>query len=105
MMTTTPAAHRRSGLGLAAVGALLALVAEAPAVDDTSAEVHLWPLLENSKLADGKHRVWALCLYHRTTEPDGSTYSWHLFNYLSSREFSAALPLWYQFGPPERRHS
>src|SRR5271170_2526152 len=84
--------------------AALAFGVQAPASaanDDDELEVrHLWPVLESSRQPDGKYlSMLFFYLFHRTTNPDGSSYSWNVLNWLESPEFSAVLPLYYRWGP------
>ncbi len=84
--------------------AALALGVRAPssaASDDDELEVrHLWPVVESSRQPDGTHfNMLLFYLFHRTANPDGSTASWNILNWLESPEFSAVLPLYYGWGP------
>src|SRR5882757_1327683 len=67
---------------------------------DDGFEVQLWPVVEHATLLDGKHRTLVLFFYHRTSNPDGSTYSFNVLNYVRSPEFTSVLPLYYRVGPP-----
>jgi hypothetical protein len=90
--------HLRSLL-LAALALGVQARASAASDDDELEVRHLWPLLESSRQPDGKHvSMLFFYLYHRTTNGDGSTYSWNVLNYLESPDFSAFLPLYYRWG-------
>ncbi len=101
-----PRRGRRRSLLLAA----LALGVQAPASaasDDDELEVrHLWPLVESSRQPDGTHfNMLLVYLFHRTTNPDGTTASWNVLNWLQSPHFSAVLPLYYRWGPEDAKRT
>ena len=80
---------------------------ETPAapVDAEGLVAHFPPFIENARLADGKHRVWVMLVYHHTTNPDGTTHSRHILNYLQAPKFTAFLPFYYRFGAEGKKHA
>ncbi len=70
--------------------------AQAPRPDDDTDTIKLWPILQYETTADGCRHIEVLGLYHRTTRPDGSLESTHLFNWIQSPGFSALLPVYLQ---------
>jgi hypothetical protein len=88
---------------LALVAALMA--SSAIRAEDDNFEVHLWPLFEQAKSPDGKHHTMMLFLFHRTTNPDGTTDSYNVLNWLQGPDYTALLPFWYRTGPKGRKHN
>jgi hypothetical protein len=82
------------------------MFANTVAAEDDEHEVNLWPVMQYANLPDGKHRAMMLFyLYHRTTNPDGSTHSFNFLNYVRAPDFSALLPLFFHFGADQHKHT
>jgi len=74
------------------LGALLA------GADEDGPDIHLFPLVENTRNEAGGRTASALLLWHRSTDASGAVRSTHVLNWLSTPDLQAVVPLWFQ-GP------
>ena len=87
----------------------ISFVGKEPAQDpesesDFSFNINLWPLFEARTLRTGEYRHSFLWLYHVTTRPDGTNYSWHVLNVLSGPDYLVVFPLFYTAGPEGEKY-
>ena len=66
---------------------------ERDARPDFELDIFLPPIIECRRLASGAHRFMLLGLFHKTTRPDGRTYSFHVLNYFEGPNYKVLFPL------------